>query len=143
MQTTDLMLNDLVYRKAHNEFHKEVPPCVVKIDGIETEMVTICPRSEYLEADEIEPIPLSTEILAKNCKSITKDGCRTYYEFSENFAVKQINNDNSFFFCEIKGGFMGKNEIDDWTWQQIDNFHELQHALRFVGLNEVADNLKV
>ena len=64
MDTKELMIGDLVYRKAHEEFHKKVPQCVVKINGLETEMTTIEPRSEYLDADEIEPIPFT----AKSCR---------------------------------------------------------------------------
>lgn len=34
MEAKEFMLNDLVYRKEHEEFHKPVPRSVVKIDGV-------------------------------------------------------------------------------------------------------------
>lgn len=150
MDTKDIMIGDFV-RYTEEQWETDDDKAPRTITGIgEPEypdnmpFVKIDGSNERYHIGLFEPIPLTAEVLEKNAKSITKVGCRTYYEFSENFAVKQINNDNSFFFCEIKGGFsMGKNEIDDWTWQQIDNLHELQHALRLVGLNELVDNLKV
>lgn len=128
MQTTELMLNDLVYRKAHTEFHKEVPQTVVKINGIETEMVTIAPRSEYLDADEIEPILLTTEILEINFEKV----------FDVEFKIKGyriLKEDGVWWFGYINRIFC--------KICPINYVHELQHALRLVGLNEVADNLKI
>ena len=67
MEAKEFMLNDIVYRKEHFEFHKPVPRSVVKIDGVnDNDMITIAPDSEFLDMDEIEPIPLTAEILEKN-----------------------------------------------------------------------------
>lgn len=143
MKAKEFMLNDLVYRKEHEEFHKPVPRSVVKIDGVtDNDMITFAPHSEFLDMDEIEPIPLTAEILQKNATSVTKDGCCTYYEFDDNFAVKKFS--GFFFFCELENGLsLGKGEIQDNTWMQMHYVHELQHALRLVGLGEIADNIKV
>lgn len=135
METNELMINDFVYRKQHEEFHKKVPQSVVKIDGIETEMVTIAPRSEYLDADEIEPIPLTVEILEKNFE----------IAFEKAFGI-------AFDTFKIKG-YLIQNEGGVWWFGYINRIfckicpvnyvHELQHALRLGGLTEVADNLKI
>lgn len=39
--------------------------------------------------------------------------------------------------------YIGYDDEGTYLSLYINYFHELQHALRLVGLNEVADNLKV
>ena len=135
MEAKQFMVGDLVYRKEHNEFRKPVPRSVVKIDGVEdNDMITIAPDSEFLNMDEIEPISWTAEIAVKNgfefeggeywlrCGALTIRTGNGYVAIVETF----------------------KNGV---TQERIHIrkicFHELQHALRLVGLNEVADNLKV
>lgn len=93
--------------------------------------------SELVDFGDIKPISLTIQILQKNAKTVTKDGCWIYYEFSDMYAIKNCG--EAFFFCEIKNGF---NEVGDISWLALDYFHQLQQALRLVGLYEVADNLR-
>ena len=85
----------------------------------------------------IEPIPLTPEILEKNgfvfdCDFWTIANPRynnvrmvTYYSIGD----------------DVADAFLGH-----WAFDEnyaIDYVHELQHALRLCGLNELADNFKV
>ena len=85
----------------------------------------------------IEPIPLTTEILEKNgfvfdCDFWTIANPRynnvrmvTYYSIGD----------------DVADAFLGH-----WAFDEnyaIDYVHELQHALRLCGLNELADNFKI
>lgn len=123
MEAKEFMFNDLVYYKEHNEFHKHVPRSVAKIDGVMGKCITIAPDSEFLDMDEIEPIPLTVEILAKNrWFEIFKDKYEGHISLAkEDTTCFRIKNTN---LC-------------------LRFVHELQHALRLYKLNEVADNLKV
>lgn len=123
MEAKEFMLNDLVYRKEHKEFHKPVPRSVVKIDGVmDNDMITFDPNSEFLAMDEIEPITLTTEIVEKN----------GWFEIFKRAYEGHIS------LAQEPKSFRIKN-----TSICLHSVHELQHALRLVGLNDVADNLKV
>lgn len=145
METNKLMINDLVYRKPHEEFHKKVPQCIVRIDGVETEVVTIIPESEYLIDDEIEPIPLTAEILERNNFQRQEEE----RGFSEPYIV-YVNEDYRYpIKIYIKGLmdnahhlYVGYDDDEPRISLYINYAHELQHALRLVGLDNVADNLK-
>lgn len=76
MDTKKLMIDDLVYRKAHEEFHKKSTAYVVKINSLETEMATIEPRSEYLGEEEYKPMTLDEAIAhAKDVAKIQSHTC--------------------------------------------------------------------
>lgn len=94
--------------------------------------------------DRIEPIPLTREILKKNGFDVS-DREVMYYYFTlegnpdwqrEYFALKQMYDKEtkepkgfSYFVCNVLTIF--------------DYVHQLQHALRLVGLTKLADNFKV
>ena len=74
------------------------------------------------------PIPLTPEILEKNG---WKHSCR--------LMITKID-DNVFHWSEELGGFLYKNQYNMCNCKYV---HELQHAFRLCGLNELADNFKV
>ena len=94
-----------------------------------------------------EPIPLTSEILEKNgwiqCKHET---CKSLYEYKglhlRHTMIKRSNR---------RGGAKVNGDVekfpDEYTYSflRINVFyvHELQHALRLCGLNELANNFKV
>lgn len=88
-------------------------------------------------ADKVEGIPLTPEILEKNG-----------FVFDSDFwtiANPRYNNVRMVRYCSIDeeatDAFLGH-----WAFDEnyaIDYVHELQHALRLCGLNELADNFKV
>ena len=89
------------------------------------------------EGYEPQPIPLTPEILEKNG-----------FVFDCDFwtiANPRYNNVRMVRYCSIDedatDAFLGH-----WAFDEnyaIDYVHELQHALRLCGLNELADNFKV
>lgn len=74
---------------------------------------------------DIEPIPLTEEILKKNGFELHEFNGVMCYERPE-FVIHHSMRD-----C------VGRN---NFTYNHV---HELQHALRLCGLNDLADNLKV
>jgi hypothetical protein len=150
MEAKEFMLNDLVYRKEHFEFHKPVQRSVVKIDGVmSNDMITFAPNSEFLTMDEIEPIPFAEEIFEKN--EFERNSFNGTIIFSKKSCV-----DIDWYDVIVEIGKDAEG-IQRWdcvcikiqkaganlTLNNQSCFHELQHALCLVGLNEVADNLKV
>ena len=87
--------------------------------------------------DQPQPIPLTPEILEKNG-----------FVFDCDFwtiANPRYNNVRMVRYCSIDedatDAFLGHRAFDENY--AIDYIHELQHALRLCGLNELADNFKV
>lgn len=85
------------------------------------------------EAD-IQPIPLSPEILTKNGFTLTKSG--DFYKLIDSnydWSVEISNNDNRIGYVSGDGN----------VTKRFNYVHELQHALRLCGLTDLADNFKV
>lgn len=88
-------------------------------------------HKEWLE--EIKPIPLTPEILEKN--GFTNN------PYFKGIYIKEINKrcqitydvDTPCLMINFRGGYVSKKDIK--------YLHELQHALRFIGLSDIADNL--
>ena len=92
----------------------------------------------------IEPIQLTPEILEKNGFEMFKyDGWVHYYRIFGNGAI-------AFVLHSTIGGEMLSQEVDIFSTStntnrgiDVNYVHELQHALRLCGLNELADNFKL
>lgn len=128
MKCEDLMIGDLVYH--HNE--------VVRITGIGQNLVTyIYYHYVDCEVSEIEPIPLSEEILEKNGfeGSPTRD---LFIEMNlwETCALEVLPSEGSWIvrMCNAKANkYIYKyNKINLY----IKYVHELQHALRLFGIKK-------
>lgn len=95
--------------------------------------------SDIIPNEELEPIPLTTEILEKNGFYMHDFGINTemyYYAFPEKCGIPVergfgIHEQNEVFF------------ITDHCLMPIKFVHELQHALRLCGLNDFANNFKI
>ena len=133
MKPEDLMINDIVYAVINNEddetgeYVEERHPAMITdlspntqlwADGHECKYLL-----EYLDGckdegvDDIEPIPLTEEILEKNKSK--------YVSASRYGFPNLIIDSNRYMF----GDFL--------------YVHELQHALRLCGLTDLANNFKV
>ena len=126
MDCTNLMIDDLVqeWNNDHTETH------IVKIEKTTREGV-YDEFNHFHDADWIEPIQQTAEILARNFE-------KAFEKAVDVFKIKGYRiqkEDGVWWFGYINRVFCKICPVDD--------VHELQHALRLVGLNEVADNLKV
>lgn len=130
METKDLMIDDLVqeWNNDHTETH------IVKVEKPIREGV-YDKYNIFHDADWIESIPITAEILAKNFKL---SGYDRYY-VGKDLYVKWYDND-TFGFGKMNDAY---NEPQFESFACCNSVHELQHALRLVGLNEVADDLKI
>lgn len=87
---------------------------------------------------ELEPIPLTPEILEANIFRFVGK-----YEWRDDIfvSVYRYRDEN----LEIKFEIKYTPNYDGFTWKgiEINNVHKLQHALRLCGLNEFADNFQI
>lgn len=99
------------------------------------------------EGYEPQPIPLTPEILEKNgwiqCKYET---CKSLYEYKGlHLRHTMIKRSNGRWVANVDG--ICEKFPDEYAHSslRINVFyvHELQHALRLAGLNELADNFKI
>ena len=86
----------------------------------------------FLTEEDLQPIPLTPEILKKNgFELISKSIESTSYRLG----LREV-------FVFLKEGYFNIT-IKDTDIFGLTYVHELQHALRLCGLNEVADNFIV
>ena len=118
MKTNELMIGDKVAVRSNDghDLH------ILSVSEVKSEGISSGKQKVFFAYDEIEPIPLTVEILEKNrWFEIFKDK----YEGNISLAKEETT-------C-----FRIKN-----TNLCLRFVHELQHALRLYKLNEVADKLK-
>lgn len=141
MKATELMIGDIAYVvKEYEDCNEEMvvkkfPATITAID--ENGLLGMDGKNEFMcvvigdcggfdEFDDIEPIPLTAEILEKNL--FKRDVFHNeYYIYGTNFCVVEFDNTYSY-----QGTDMDLNYV-----------HELQHALRLCGLNGLANNFKI
>ena len=143
MKLTDLAILDWVL--INNTPHK-----IQAIDSIDAEILAdddlyYVGEDRCHSEDKIEPIPLTPEILEKN-------GFERGVVIPSNF-YRNIDNERLIFspHSSCYGlGYVHWNESNDAdimhrleVQQPIMYIHQMQHALRLFGLNELADNFKV
>ena len=142
MKLTDLAIGDLIL--INNTPHK-----IQAIDSIDAEVqaddeLYYVGEDRCHSEDKIEGIPITPEILEKNGFEMFKyDGWVHYYRIFGNSAIP-------FVLHSMIGGEMLSQEVDIFSTStdtncgiEVNYVHELQHALRLCGLNELADNFKV
>ena len=143
MKATELMVGDLVCLKDDTKY--ELP---LKVDGIIEDDISL-EGDGFLGGIDglIRPIPFTPEILEKNgwiqCKYET---CKSLYEYKGlHLRHTMIKRSNGRWVANVDG--IVEKFPDEYThsYLRINVFyvHELQHALRLCGLNEIADNFKV
>lgn len=130
MKERDLMIGDLVTYTGDDE-----GPITASIEGINEdsdfgiEILGTCERIE-----DIEPIPLTAEILEKNGYSKVNGQRYDIGEYESDFYIK-VNPKKH--FAHVNGK---KNNVNLYDCKYV---HELQHALRLCGLDDLADNFKI
>ena len=140
MKANELMIGDWVkYTKKRDQYFQviENPKTIyIRIENIIEEGVNEECRqgdSEWKEYDEIEPIPLTEEILKAN-------------GFARKPLLKSWTIDGE---LELIEDSMGNTKLEYWFSVSdqyicpIHHVHELQNALRLCGLDELADNFKL
>ena len=131
MKATDLMIGDKVMVKVLSQ-------------NPDTYVLHTWTANDYSRDIQVKPIPLTAEILEKNGFEMFKyDGWVHYYRIFGNSVIP-------FVLHSMIGGEMLSEEVDIFSTStntnrgiDVNYVHELQHALRLCGLNELADNFKV
>ena len=135
MKLTDLAILDWVL--INNTPHR-----IQAIDSIEAEILAddelyYVGEDRRHSEDKIEGIPLTPEILEKNG-----------FVFDSDFwtiADPRYNNVRMVTYYSTDD-YVADAFLEHWAFDEnyaIDYVHELQHALRLCGLNELADNFKI
>ena len=153
MKSNELMIGDWVkfmdeplkvqhiYNNGYDDIVAETMEEFLDEDGF------ICEEIKDVTLVNCSPIPLTSEILEKNgwiqCKYET---CKSLYEYKcLHLRHTMIKRSNGRWVANV-GGIVEKF-TDEYThsFLRINVFyvHELQHALRLCGLNELADNFKI
>ena len=119
MKTTDLMIGDKVMVKVLSQIPN-------------TYVLHTWAANDYSRDFQVEPIPLTPEILEKNG-----------WKHRENLMELRVNENTGFLWSEGYGAVT--NQIGCYACE-FKYVHTLQHLLRSYGLNELnelADNFKV
>lgn len=137
IKTSELMLGDLV-RMADEQIAKVVS-LYRNHRGSGGEIIVDSDLKIFnslVRDEDINPIPLTTEILENNGFVFESSECSNI----ECFRIKYDGNG----FIEIDN-FDGLYFYVMLTYKEtkLEYVHQLQHLLRMCGLNELADNLKI
>ena len=134
MKPTDLMIKDWVMVKVLSQIPN-------------TYVLHTWTANDYSRDLQVKPIPLTTEILEKNgwiqCKHET---CKSLYEYKGlHLRHTMIKRSNGRWVANVNGNVEKFPDEYTYSFLRINVFyvHELQHALRLCGLNELANNFKV
>lgn len=131
-----LMIGDwLFYRGQYNAFPFRVEQITKKKVGYHAEPNE--PRMHYLRLCECQPIPLTSEILEKN-------GMHLYNRKTKNLMERQNHSDcfqeDEDFRLELSLDYDDKIRWsingDEYSILTLDYVHQLQHAIRLVGLEK-------
>ena len=153
MKTTDLMVGDWV-------LINDAPHKIQAIDSIDAEILAdddlyYVGEDRCHSEDKIEGIPITPEILKKNdwywgftsdeknFKSCVMGAFEPHWVYDKDAGEISL-----YFDKDTDGGALRIadqrfNRRLDFFWCDTLYVHELQHALRICGLNELADNFKV
>lgn len=143
MKVTELMIGDWV-KAGHLDYNKVQE--IARDNSMQWYISFACSATLF-RAYEFEPVPLTPEILEKNgwiqCKYET---CKSLYEYKGlHLRHTMIKRSNGRWVANVDG--IVEKFPDEYThsFLRINVFyvHELQHALRLCGLDELADNFKI
>lgn len=157
MEITDLQINDWVYDKS---FTPSNFPCrIYSIEGRyprrdkdfnDKPLIDVWVGDGFLTShiENIEPIPLTTEILVKNGFAMEQERpCKIYRLwlgdcYEEGFVCIAYHNFDDGQHISLHIEAIPPHVLSTLTIE-FTYVHELQHALRLCGLNELADNFKI
>ena len=134
MEATELMKGDRVYN-THNRQPEQV--CEIR------EHMVMLAYNDLYDYDEIEPIPLTSEILERHgFERVPQPGCSNPYHWK----LEQRDEDGELLYrieaynTPFRGMFIQINNPSDCEsisfCKQIEHVHELQHALRLCGIDK-------
>lgn len=133
MYCKSLMLGDWVQ---YNDGNFSFPTKIRGINEVDFEIEDMnCTSTTLILHHYIEPIPLTEEILKMNGFDYPKleDGTEVKYVMAyEKDGLMWLNKEKDYFFISSSDAYI-----------HIYFVHEIQHALRLCGLNELADNFKI
>lgn len=165
MKAEELMIGDIIQAVVFttddddNEVTYKVPARVeaidengmLGIDGKDSVLVEYLVKNEmdcYETFDDIEPIPLTFEILKSNgfeyFDSGEGDDWKGYVKRSDKegfYSVRILANKNEGFRCIIL--VEGRTDKREKLYVTVYYVHQLQHLLRVCGLSDMADKLKI
>lgn len=135
MKANELMIGDWV--DLSDEANETIPCKVVGI--MPEELYEIQPNDtacDIVGYDMVRPIPLTAEILEKN--GFIHSPNKWDLKNKDKFYPYEIHleDEGHFLYCEIR-------IYNVFIQNKICDVHELQHALRLCGLNDLADNFKI
>lgn len=142
MKVEDLMIGDILI--ATHDDGEKVTTFPVVVDGIDengslvdgecyTSWKPLLNEHEDIEyADDLEPIPLTEDILKANGFNILYTNTTLLVEYDGYVVLTRNIKDSAYNFASY-----GHYKIN------IMYVHEFQHVLRLCGLKELADNFKV
>ena len=113
MKTTELMIGDKVMVKVLSQIPN-------------TYVLHTWTANDYSRDIQVNPIPLTPEILEKN---------GWWYDSDDMWQHEEVG-----FYIEKWNGRFQCYDINDI---KLDSVHQLQQTLRLCGLNELADNFKI
>ncbi len=135
MKANELMAGDLVqYNGVVCRVYGLELPFPRKNERFNNKAIIHLWHNGFIDAleEEVFPIPLTAEILEKN-------------EFINKLLVININTENGLLYVDNKGSFAIEILFHNKAavCMAACYVHELQHALRLCGLNNLADNFKI
>lgn len=137
MNTNELMVTDLVYKKERDHY---LPVGIIAIyeDNVDWKFGN---TEGVISVNGIKPIPITAEILEANGFIKTGYLCRCVHNLADFDNHAQLDYNLKFSTFEIK---RMKNRA--WTakiYMDAHYVHELQHALRLAGLDDLADSFVI
>ena len=130
MKATELMIGDWLRYSPKSISLNNNYGGPYRVEGVSQDTISLGAKNyRFVVSDkEIDPIPLTPEILEKNG-----------WNHSNRLMITRID-DNDFYWSEELGGILYKNQYNMCNCKYV---HNLQHALRLCGLDELADNFKI
>lgn len=151
MKGTKLQIGDYVFIKfLDGGYHTTL----IKIAAVHQKKVgyhKVPNKLNWVRIEQLEPIPLTPEILEKNgFNKVPQPGCSNPYHWE----FKEYEEGTDKLLCWVRayctpfrGIYISIDNYGDCEplnfGKQIEHFHELQHALHLCELNKLADSLKV
>lgn len=146
MKCSDLQIGDYILVKPSM--------MLIKVAAVHKNKVgyhEVTHKLNWVRMDLIEPIPLTPEILErKGFSKVPQPGCSNPYHW----ILEKYEEGSEGLLYRIKayktlfrGMYVIIYNYADCAQinfgKQIESFHELQHALRLCGLNDLADNFRM
>ena len=141
MNTNELMVADLVYKKERDHY---LPVRIIAIyeDNVDWKFRN---TEGVISVNGIKPIPITAKILEANGITLLEVG-----DNGPATPEKHLNRYEKWFIHTTwKDTFLWYDRMaDHWHLQDMSgarfhHVHELQHALRLAGLDDLADNFKL